>query len=75
LSNARGVHALQNTKTVKEAQNIARKMSIPLNFLFATDKDFGYQQSGHLPKRRGSGLAPLLGFKIQKKNSLICFNF
>jgi penicillin amidase len=55
--------ALPGTKTVVEAQQVLRQVTISCNWVLADRRgNIGYQQSGQLPVRRHSGLHPVLGW-------------
>ena len=55
--------ALSAAKTVAEARQVLRNVSISCNWVIADrDGSIGYQQSGLLPKRKTSGLYPVPGW-------------
>lgn len=54
------MHALQTARTVPQAQAWLARVAVSCNWLVADSTgSIGYQQSGILPRRRGSGLVPL----------------
>ncbi len=64
---AKAIEVLANMpqcKTVEEAQELSSKLFISCNWLFSdTTGNIGYQQSGYLPIRKGSGLTPLTAWE------------
>ena len=69
IGSARSLHALAllpSTKTVSEAQQVVREISISCNWLLADrDGNISYQQSGLLPDRSHSGLHPVPAWEEQ----------
>lgn len=68
---AESIESLYNfleCKDVKSAQEVSRNVCISCNWLFADIKgNIGYQQSGVLPKRKGSGIMPLEGWNPENE--------
>jgi penicillin amidase len=55
---------LQGCRTVAEAQEVVRAVSISANWTLSdADGNIGYQQSGRFPRRAHSGLHPQLGWR------------
>jgi len=56
---------LPHATTVAEAQRVVREVSISCNWILADrDGNIGYQQSGLLPDRRHSGVAPAPAWRL-----------
>jgi len=58
------LYRILHARTVPEAQEILRNVTISCNWVLADrDGNIGYQQSGRLPARRHSGLYPVPGWE------------
>ena len=54
---------ISQCKTVSEAQELSSSLFMSCNWLFSDHLgNIGYQQSGHLPVRKGSGLLPRISW-------------